>query len=103
MHSIPLNKVLILFPIKSSTVIKKWVFSSLFSTNSLGIFIKRFIFFVGIFILTNWFLECSPSFIKAAKLRLKLLIKGNGCAGSTTNGVNNGNIDEVKKLLHQFF
>ena len=96
MHSIPLNKVLILFPIKSSTVIKKWVLSWIFSTNSLGIFIKRFILFVGIFILTNWFLESSSSFIKAAKLRLKLLIKGNGCEGSTTNGVNNGKIDEVK-------
>ena len=92
----------ILLPIRSSTVIKKWEDSSLFSIISLGIFIKRLIFFVGILILTNWFLECSWSFIKAAKLRLKLLIKGNGCAGSTTNGVNKGKIDDAKKLLHQF-
>jgi len=41
-------------------------------------------------------LESSPSFIKAAKFRLKLLIKGNGWAGSTTNGVNKGKTDEVK-------
>ena len=69
---------------------------------SLGICINRFIFFVGILTLTNWFLESFSSFIKAAKLRLKLLIKGKGCAGSTTNGVNKGKIDELKKLLHQF-
>ena len=70
--------------------------SSLCWLISLGICINRFIFFVGILTLTNWFLEFSLSFIKAAKFRLKLLIKGNGCAGSTTNGVNNGKIDEVK-------
>ena len=81
----------------------KWLLSSLFWVISLGICINRLIFFVGIFILTNWFLVSSLSLIKAAKFRLKLLINGNGCAGSTTNGVNNGKIDEVKKLLHQFF
>jgi len=68
----------------------------------LGICINLFIFFVGIFTLTNWFLESSPSLIRAAKFRLKLLIKGNGCAGSTTKGVSKGKIDVVKKLLHQF-
>ena len=35
----------------------------------------------------------TKSDIEAAKLRLKLLINGNGCAGSTTSGVSNGNID----------
>ena len=75
---------------------KKYELSSLFWIISLGICINLFIFFVGIFTLTNWFLEFSPSLIKAAKFRLKLLIKGNGCAGSTTNGVNKGKIDEVK-------
>ena len=34
--------------------------------------------------------------MRAAKLRLKLLIKGNGCAGSTTNGVNKGKIEDRK-------
>ena len=77
-----------LFPIKSSTLMKTHKLSSLSGIISLGICINRFIFFVGILILTNWFLESSPSFIKAAKFRLKLLINGNGCAGSTTNGVN---------------
>ena len=62
----------------------------------MGICINLFIFFVGIFTLTNWFLESSPSLIKAAKFKLKLLINGNGCAGSTTNGVNKGKIDEEK-------
>ena len=62
----------------------------------MGICINLFIFFVGIFTLTNWFLESSPSFIRAARFRLKLLINGNGWAGSTTNGVNKGNTDEVK-------
>ena len=69
---------------------KTWELSSLFWIISLGIWINRFIFFVGIFILTNWFFESSLSFIKAAKFRLKLLINGNGWAGSTTNGVNKG-------------
>ena len=75
---------------------KKYVLSSTCWMISFGICINLFIFFVGIFTLTNWFLEFSSSFIKAAKFRLKLLIKGNGCAGSTTNGVNKGKIDEVK-------
>ena len=73
-----------------------WEISSLLSIISFGICINRFIFFVGIFILTNWFLEPSLSFINAAKFKLRLLINGNGCAGSTTNGVNKGNIEEVK-------
>ena len=85
-----------LFPIKSSTLMKKYVFSSPCWMISLGIRINLLIFFVGIFTLTNWFFECSPSLIRAAKFRLKLLIKGNGCAGSTTNGVNKGKIDEEK-------
>ena len=85
-----------LFPIKSSTVRKNRYFSSLLSIISFGICMNRLIFFVGIFILTNWFLDSSSSLIKAAKLRLKLLIKGNGCAGSTTSGVNKGKIDDVK-------
>ena len=67
---------------------KKWELLSPYSIISLGISINLFIFFVGIFTLTNWFLAFSPSFIKAAKFRLKLLINGNGWAGSTTNGVN---------------
>ena len=75
---------------------KKYVFSSLCWIISLGILINLLIFFVGIFTLTNWFLVSSSSLIKAAKFRLKLLINGNGCAGSTTNGVNKGKIDEVK-------
>ena len=75
---------------------KKYVLSSSCWIISLGICINRFIFFVGILTLTNLFLESYLSFIKAAKFRLKLLIKGNGCAGSTTNGVSKGKIDEVK-------
>ena len=75
---------------------KKYEFSSPSWMISLGIRINRGIFFVGTFTLTNWFLESSSSFIKAAKFRLKLLIKGNGCAGSTTNGVNKGKTDDVK-------
>ena len=50
----------------------------------------------GILILTNWFFDSSPSLMRAAKLRLKLLIKGNGWAGSTTNGVNKGKIEDRK-------
>ena len=87
---------MILFPIKSSTVIKKWSLSSSVSIISLGISINLPIFFVGILILTNWFFDSSPSLMRAAKLRLKLLIKGNGCAGSTTNGVNKGKIEDRK-------
>ena len=75
---------------------KKYVLSSPYWIISLGICINLLIFFVGILTLTNWFLESSLSFIKAAKFRLKLLINGNGCAGSTTNGVNKGKTDEAK-------
>ena len=63
---------------------------------SLGIWTNLPILFVGILTLTNWFFEDSESVIKAAKFKLRLLIKGNGWAGSTTSGVSSGNMDDRK-------
>ena len=71
--------------------------------NFIGNLYKSIYIFCWYFYSDKLIFRIFSIFIKAAKFRLKLLIKGNGCAGSTTNGVNKGKIDVVKKLLHQFF
>ena len=71
--------------------------------NFIGNLYKSFYIFCWYFYSDKLILVSSLSLIRAAKFRLKLLIKGNGCAGSTTNGVIKGKIDEVIKLFTNFF
>tara|TARA_Y100001968_G_scaffold194921_1_gene178831 strand:+ start:91 stop:354 length:264 start_codon:yes stop_codon:yes gene_type:complete len=84
-----------LFAMICSIAIPVYFVDSL-SFNSIGILMNLDILSPGIFIRANCSLSDSLSTIIAARFKLRLLIKGNGCAGSTAKGVRIGKIAVVK-------